>query len=750
MLIFGLNFHMLMQNRARMVSMQITDEIATTVAETCLDLTSQLLKEALRDHRNSLFQTLTADWQDFNGRSEFEREIVLETSEGRLKITDLFRPLLEKFARPYGGLDKFKISAKIGCSPQHFHKFIGKFEDQRREKHGLLQVILEVEYQGRKKSMSVWHEIRALSARPEILRRFTLFVGDARHGKAPDRFNLVSSNSAGELEPSSAIPVTFDTNWSSRNWRTEIKGADDNEKLAKFRDFVYNRQGWFYLGGGDITLNLMHSENDAGYSEDFHFYRNPGEPAGRVYKDPEVESAAQQPAAAFHRLSRNYQINNWDMGYYSFKSSDSPAMALLEGIPPAQRRASLLQLFGQRREAAPNVSPSLVFGQVYAGFVRMAVARRRTGCEAGTTVLSDNRRMFPLPYVRPDEPLLFSDVAARMARISAPGNSEGDIYQAAANLALQGGLWPEWNASADPEYRRLMSRPLKRPYNASLDFIRDGNREAHPPGCAVVDRDRHFPEDGALGPESHSPARAGPHHPEAFDSVRSFEGFLNLINSEEDGYNFMGSRETTGNRTVLKYCRTFKGPEQTGASFMPALEERAMLIRTARDATGNNPDGTPIKQIGSIGRSKYPLLRLGTMIYVDGPLEIGNVEILCNGMIVARGDITITGPILDEGSQKRRALLTLCSLSGNIIIKKQAQLVAAFLVALQREVVTETALDLHGGIVMNTFSDQALETWKRAGGHVSYNPILSRPADAMSFHQGVFVDISPYPVFVDY
>jgi hypothetical protein len=158
----------------------------------------------------------------------------------------------------------------------------------------------------------------------------------------------------------------------------------------------FRRQGWVFLGGREVILNLSYSQeetaNAAQVGEDFHFYQqNPTDlAAGRSVADPAARSMANQ-----HLGSPFWEVRNWDMGVHAL--ADGPLKdeygEVFRRTAVARRQGSSLKLMGAPPE---RVSPTVVFGAVQAGFLRIRAvvpANAADGAfDAYFTILKDRAR----------------------------------------------------------------------------------------------------------------------------------------------------------------------------------------------------------------------------------------------------------------------------------------------------------------------------------------------------------------------
>lgn len=727
MLILALSYSSLVQRQAQLVNIQTVGEISNAIGETCAELASQLLKETLRNIEGDLFKALTKPGAvDQYGPAD----LTLDTASGSLALYMVFKPVIDELTKPYGGFSPGNgsddLKAQASFFPNHFKSFPpGNLEKSSgREKHGIIIVTVNTTFRGIERKVTTWHEIRILSARPPVLRKFTFFIGNALDGGDGDRFNIIKSDRTG-LPVGGGYPITLFNGEAHRNWAEEFQ-VDREEK---FKDIMYNRQGWVYLGGsGPIYLNLTFGTDYQVYSEDFLFFNRGLSDGGRAYRNPTVESDP-----AFTILSQDFQVNNWDMGFYTFDDSERNETSLLTKIPPTSRYTNCFHLYGKSNGEETEPSPTLVLGQVHGRYLQITAARLKKASEckllsgAAYQDYYDLARIFPLPYFDKNESVTIPLIKQRVD-LASPGNA---IYQETITRLLEptaddgsGSPAPGWWTDyTETKFRQIMSQPMQRAYNESADIIREGNTQ---PSVVFNTFDSQY-RSRELDSTSHEVPR-NPAFRNPFNSaLTTFHQFFETYFSGDAAQlEFIGGKPDPKAQFNPKFCRVFTNT----TDFKKELEDRGMLFKDS--ATG-------IDQ-----------LKLGSSIFVEGSIELGNLQLMNSGIIVTTGDIRLTGDIVDEGTQGRPCLLTLCSLKGNIVFKG-AKNVTACLVA-YHEVKTDGAsnINIEGGVSMRRISSSTLGNWIRAGGDISYNPMLSVDEDEADFVKCLFADVSPYPTYVEF
>lgn len=729
MLILALSYSSLVQRQAQLVNVQTVGEISNAIGETCAELASQLLKETLRNPEGDLFKALT---QAGSVAQYGPADITLDTVSGGQTLYQVFKPVIDELTKPYGGFSPGSgaddLKAQATFFPNHFAPFPqGALETSKSiEKHGTILITVDTTFRGIERKVTTWHEIRILSARPPVLRRFTLFIGNALDGGDGERFNRIKSDRSG-LPVGGGYPITLFNGEAHRDW-SEFLAFD---RVEKYRDIIYNKQGWVYLGGnGPIYLNLSFGTNYQAYSEDFLFFNRGLSDGGRAYRNPLVENDA-----AFFSLSQDYQVNNWDMGFYAFDDNERNETSLLTKIPQNSRMTNCLHLYGKSNGEETEPSPTLVLGQVHGRYLQITAARLKKAAEC--KVLSgsayqdyyDKARIFPLPYFEKTETVTVPVIKQRV-ELASPGNAiyQETIARLLENTADDGsgasasGWWTDFD---DPKFKKIMSQPMQRAYNVSADIIREGNTQ---PTVDVNTFEARYRDKELTGPDSHRvPSDTAFKNPFT-TAVSTFHQFFEtFLSGDAAQYEYLGGKPDPKSKFNPKFCRVF--PSTT--DFAKDLENRGMLFKDS--ATGLDQ------------------LKLGSSIFVEGAIELGNMQIMSPGIIVATGNIKLTGDIIDEGTQGRPCLLTLCSLKGNIIFSG-AKNVSAFLISASHEVKTDgsNAMNIEGGVAMRKISSANLGNWTRSGGDISYAPLLAVPEDDPEFTKCLFVDVSPYPTYVEF
>lgn len=269
------------------------------------------------------------------------------------------------------------------------------------------------------RSVRAYHEFRVAAAPVPLLSDFTLFSeqkpsGDLNDGAAP----LVLNN--GAAGPAPAMASRLDVEF--------LKG-----------------QGWVHLGGATTALNL------ADGPEDFQFFLGrPGNPrAGRTVVDPETSRRANA-----HLPRPFWEIRAWDAG--------TPAPA--GDIFREDHRPSRARLCG----AGDQTSPTVVFGDVRAGFLRTAAAAAARGARGAFDAFFAVRKDRPVTSLK-------ADLAPQMGRLMFAWSPElsgkfAYVDPTRVNALLE-------RPVSDEDYRAVASGHKTRNYNQGLLHLKAGNAD---------------------------------------------------------------------------------------------------------------------------------------------------------------------------------------------------------------------------------------------------------------------------------
>jgi hypothetical protein len=724
LLILGAAYNMLVRQRSRLVNKQALGEITFTIGEAFLEMSSEMLRNMLKDPSSEIFQTLVKPWPEFSAISEPKQfELTLNSTQGTLTVTDLFNEPLEKITQAYGGASTIDVTALAIVNPKNFKELKSQVDKTALcNKTGTIQLNLDISFQGASRRIGVEHQTRVLTARPPVFRKFTLFMDTGLHSTDKEAYNCIKVDSRGEIDGLNT-PVTISNGYAAEIWPNFTGYPPDitGSYTEKFKKLIMERMGWIYLGSGPVNLNLTHGTSDNTYSEDFHFFRMTSDPnSGRAYKDPRVESGELTYST---ELKLSYQINRWDKGLYYFPSSTEQEKHLISQLHPKYALTSLFHLYGHYAPGQCQASPTLVYGQVAARYLSLAAIRRRTG---GTNIdlIDDNHKFFPLPFVSASTPT--DDNIYNFFVASKFGQDQAKYYKRSAMLAFEGQsedgsvdnggpLWTNWQNI----YKDVMSSTRLRAYNASMDFIREANMQITISDNTVSDNYLNIDTETVTA--------------QSYD-IPSNDDLTPDINNVKAVLEQVKNKSYFSSETKPEFCRIFKdapGDPQTGSSFMAALEKSGMLL----------PPGP--------GSTKKQL-NLSSLVYVDGSVQLGDIEILTSAVIVAKDGITITGDISMNGNGGRNVLLTLCS-HRNITVNTEATDISASLIALNGTIFLKgpSPLNITGNMIMKSFSQPTLDGFKRRALHLNYNLLLSAKPGESDYADTCFIDINPNPSYLE-
>lgn len=313
---------------------------------------------------------------------------------------DDFTPLLAAYASEKKGL--VKLLVKISYSPPGFASTIDE------------------EY--------LYHLPAKVTANlVPVLSRFNLYVKDALAGESPERFNLVSTDKAGNLKSSALKP------WVLQN-------GTAGSLPTRFGEIMKSSSGLVYLGGGTVILGNARGWGTPGeLGEGFHLYREgrgPGSSAGGTG----MYTVAMLGTTALI----NYESGLCD----DVSDADSQLWydQIKEGFEKEAKVNSLFRLLGTDQKR----SPTLVFGDVYS----------RTLC---CRIFKSSKDAFGA--------LPFAGSQASFDRFKSGDDPKNDISFFISQVG---------NISRSFYNRNYASRLWDLPYNRALGYIATGYRTPDP------------------------------------------------------------------------------------------------------------------------------------------------------------------------------------------------------------------------------------------------------------------------------
>lgn len=214
-----------------------------------------------------------------------------------------------------------------------------------REKIGFIRIPIEVSYKVASTEDIIREDylysinLKAVANLVPVLSKFSLYINDARSGKAADRFNLVQNDSQGNLKSSSIYRP-----WVLNNGEQNAKFPDDFDQVIK------SQRGLVYLGGGEINLSLARAfEMPGEFGEGFLLRGEGRKPTGMISVDKIGQSlfVLQMEVGMTEPEPGNFLDNSW----HDYVRG---------GYDEVARKSSLFRLFGTDSIR----TPTLVFGNV--------------------------------------------------------------------------------------------------------------------------------------------------------------------------------------------------------------------------------------------------------------------------------------------------------------------------------------------------------------------------------------------------
>lgn len=317
-----------------------------------------------------------------------------------------------------------------------------------------------------------YQEFRVVHAPVPVLSDFNLFLRDVPNG-ADERSpaNAMEATQQGLLDPAStAVPLVLNNG----------KALKQTEATSQLTAQLLREQGWVFLGGTAVVLNLSYSQdetaNPRSVGEDFHFYQqDPTElENGRANSDKDLSKVANKHLGT----SDFWQVRVWDMGVNALKEGDlkSQYEKIFQKTAAGRRFGSILKLFGTSPD---HVSPTIVFGHVLAGFFRIAAVvpadPNQADFEGFYTLLRDTGG-----GIAGFLAVLFQEVlphASRLLYVFDPYLSGKYVYMDPND---PGKLLGIGRGATEETYKELCAGFKTRPYNVSLLHLKAGNIAQNP------------------------------------------------------------------------------------------------------------------------------------------------------------------------------------------------------------------------------------------------------------------------------
>ncbi|MBI3893848.1 MAG: hypothetical protein HY303_20195 [Candidatus Wallbacteria bacterium] len=645
-----------MRGRRLLQYRQLFGEFAYSLARAALELSRAEVEQGLLDPKSAISASLMKAMDDPLWASG--KPVPL----GEIDYMTDYRPLIDRVANSFeGGVANIAtLKTRYYALPDDSLAFDPygwtKGLQDVRQKYGRLFIEVESVFkpgalvEGVTKKLLGYMEYRVVSPLLPVFNHFTLFLSDPTNPNCvPADINSAHTDFHG-LVSDGHSPLVL-TNGD----------VDDASAFKGITGDTLARQGWCYLGArGDLVLNhaFSHDETDnAGQAgEDFLFYHESTDPAvkesQRAYADDEVNAKLPQPAF--------WEIRFWDMGVSRMDCPELDGSRKAFGTPDVTQKflSSVLHLEGAPRN---RVSPTLVFGKVSAGFLRLTAANPKgapdnTAFKAFFTLLPTEPMPLPATQLRAAVPVsagTLNDIAAAADQY-APGKF---LYVNPADRTMQPApLVP------DNVYSQMMSRVATRPYNQGLLFLSSEGHQAFPvqKGVTVAKVPKEF-----FAPKEDADPR------------------MKIPND------LLPEQEQTGlNDPEL---------ESVLASLATSFPDPLKTCRMSRDAT--NPTRFLEREGYLVGGDT---LDLGTVLVweKEGPFPLGAINHIKRGGVLVADEFDLASPLVggDGPGDPTKPPLMLVARKGNIRIADRHP-VQAILVAPKGLIEAPKGLQLFGSIV---------------------------------------------------
>jgi len=668
LVIFAFAYHTAMRRGRLLTHRSLYGQYASVLARSGLEMARALVLQEIRNPDSSLYRGLSRPLEDLIASGP--GPVVLDTVDMVSRFPVLVDSLSEEFPGGSSCIESFE--ARYIIEPAELSPLpdlpIGDRVVKRshREKSGRLHVELVARLSfapidaGIERRVRSYTEFRVTHPPIPMLSEFSLLVAAPPPSMAGDgrgTLNALSASHQGYRSPTDAAPLILD------NGTTHLQRMVSQELNLD----LLKKQGWVYLGGDPVILNLSYSQEESSspdqVGEDFHFFQqNPTNlAAGRAVSDPVASDEANK-----HLGTDFWDVRNWDMGVHSLTSEPlaSEYGRVFAETPEGKRRGSLIKLFGVSPD---RVSPTFVLGNVLAGFFRItATAPKNSGnnaFDAFYTILMDHRESSGFLNSLYDSLVPF---LGKLLYLFDPFYSGKFVFY---DPNVLGGLLGPGQSVTEDTYRKICSGHFTRNYNQALLHLKKRN-ESPNATSAIVSLglpESCFGSDSSLDERSSIP---GPLLPDPW--VADLAG-LNLSNTDLAAL----------------------GPALVGA----ASWQEAVAT-----------DGADV--LKSRGLLKGSILDLGTTMSLEGKLTLPPLTTVRRGGVLLAESITITGPIpaSDGGGP-----LVLIATEGGIQIPA-ATPIHASLICLKGKVRIPRDMDLTGNLVTQEIDLDDLMPTGPAGG----------------------------------
>ena len=539
-----------------------------------------------------------------------------------------------------------------------------------------------------------YQEFRVVHAPVPVFSDFNLFLREVPNGsdeRAPH--NAMEATQGGLIETgTTVVPLVLNN---GKKFVQRIASSELKPELLK-------DQGWVFLGGPAVVLNLSYSQdetsNPRSVGEDFHFYQqnlNDLE-AGRAYPDDVLSKRANEHLGG----NQFWQVRTWDIGVNTLKTGDLQTQydKIFQRTPAGRRLGSVLKLFGT---APDNVSPTVVFGHVLAGYFRISAVvpadPNQTDFEAFYTLLKDHGGGL-LGFLAE----LFREVlphASRLLYEVDPYLSGKYVYMDPANPSQLKGIG---SGASEDVYKDICAGFKTRAYNVGLLHLKAGNQVGDP-----TDRI------GQLGLP-----------PPLF----------NLDPAKVEHNQLVGS------------LLPAPWAAQLGGADLSTLDVGSItdaLMKSCCFVSG--PNDTPLGTLRGLNMLRGDKLDLGSTVYVKGTLSLPALSAVDRGGMIMADEIVIEGAI----PKPDKGVLVLVAKEKGIRFPGGQTKVCASLIALKGTLQAQGPPNVEGNLVGNQLDFAAFTGGGGQPAALVYEPRLKQKAVDATLSDGFVVDFSRRFIRVD-
>lgn len=697
-LIGAFAYHATMRHGRMSAYRSMHAEYARLLARAGMDLARSHLTAAVADPASKIYEGLAKPVEDYMSAGRDPQRLG-DPIDLHTMYPQLMADLAAALPRGHESVDE--LSARFYLLPEYVSplpamKLADKGIDRTgREKKGRIyvEVVAEISTSPVLKNIegraTGYFEFRAVHAPVPVLSDFSLMLLGGPKGPP---INSLEADHQGLIN-TSTYPLVLSNGQAGKQF----------EIARQLTPEFFKSQGWVYLGATPQILNLSYSQEESDsqnqVGEDFHFYQLHSDPnlgaQGRVVKaDAQTITEANAHLTGGNRDF--WEVRNWDMGVHTLAEGPlkDEYQKVFKETPAEERKGSLLKLLG----VTPyRVSPTLVFGDVKAGFFRISAATPKNQAQGSFdsyfTILVDEGQTSGFLAGMKAQLMPF---IGKLIYLFEPWYSGKYAYY---DPDVIGSLLPDDRAVQEDQYKRLQSGRKTRQYNQALLFLAGENQDPNP--IARAER---------LG----------------FDKAL-----------------FQGS-----NADVLFRLPGVLFPDRWTAA-LEGLDLRAIdpaaTMATLKGATCWTPRDTGegaevLKRLGFLNGSR---LDLGSTVDLVGDLTLPPLTEVTRGGILRAKSITLQGAV----PAALKGTLVLIASEGNITLPAD-QKIAASLVALSGQVVPQGQVELAGNIVAKNLDLSGISTG-RSPSLLNYPPALKSRSFDTTPPENLVIDFSRRYVGVD-